>query len=81
LWSQTAISPPTLDAGDDGRTPGLSSTRISVPSPTGVMIIDGHTGKPVRTVRLPNAPAAGDLAYAAGTGYVIGGRSGVTAYR
>jgi hypothetical protein len=79
-WTADAGSPPVVmsPAGDSSIT--LSSARITVPTSTGVALLDGANGNTVRDVSVPGV-SAGSLVYSAGTGFLIASPSGITAYR
>jgi hypothetical protein len=79
-WTAATSSPPTIvsTAGED--TPTLATARITVPTATGIGILDGNDGRTINRFTVP-APAPGSLVHSLGTGFLVSGPSGVVAYR
>jgi outer membrane protein assembly factor BamB len=79
-WTAATSSPPTIvsTAGED--TPTLATARITVPTATGIGILDGNDGRTINRFTV-QAPAPGSLVHPLGTGFLVSGLSGVVAYR
>jgi outer membrane protein assembly factor BamB len=79
-WRTAAPSPPVVVSASNGASPELSGARITVPTESGIAMLDGDTGKVSK--RFPvGAPAAGSLVYPLGTGFVVAAPTGIVAYR
>jgi hypothetical protein len=79
-WLLPATAPPIVATAAEGDTASLSSARITVPTPTGVGIVDGTSGK-LSDLALPTPPASDSLVFSAGTGFLVTGPAGIVAYR
>jgi hypothetical protein len=69
-----------------GSLPQLSTARITAPSASGVVELDGGNGAAVQSRTLPAAAsssssAATSTAFPLGAGYLVGTAKGTTAYR
>ena len=79
LWHAESAVPPVVASTTTATTPSLATARITVPSSDGIGIIDGNTGKISKTFSI-GAPADSQV-YSLGTGFLIAGPAGITAYR
>lgn len=80
LWHTVTRSPPTIASVGDTGTPSLAGARITVPTKSGIAILDGTDGKVAQRFAVP-VPPAGSLVYSLGTGFLVAGPTGVAAYR
>ena len=80
MWSAASATPPVVVSATNAGSPALASARISVPTDGGVGLIDGSTGQLSRTYPIGALPA-GSRVYPLGTGFLVAGAAGVTAYR
>jgi outer membrane protein assembly factor BamB len=80
LWRTNSSSPPVVVSTTKEATPALSTARITVPTDTGVAIVDGNDGNLTESFTLP-APAPGSLVYSLGSGFLVAGPTGMVAYR
>jgi outer membrane protein assembly factor BamB len=78
-WTIDAAGPATVATASSTQVVTLAGARITVPLADGVGVVDGNDGRLSHRFAVPAPrPAA---VYALGTGFLIGGSSGVTAYR
>jgi len=80
LWQCDSTAPPTVVSTTGDAVPRLSTARITVPTNTGVGILDGNDGQLIQSFRVP-APRPDSLVYPLGTGFLVAGPSGIVAYR
>jgi putative pyrroloquinoline-quinone binding quinoprotein len=79
IWTARSASPPTVVA-TVGTSVALSTARITVPTSSGITILDGNDGRP--TLRFPvPAPPAGSRVYPLGAGFLVATPTGAVAYR
>jgi hypothetical protein len=79
-WAVDTLSPPTVASTTDEATPTLATARITVPTNSGVLLLDGNTGQPTEQFNAPT-PAAGSTVYSLGTGFLVTGATGIVAYK
>ncbi|MEO9138245.1 MAG: PQQ-binding-like beta-propeller repeat protein [Jatrophihabitans sp.] len=73
VWTAVTPGPPSVLANDGpSQTPALDTARITVPSSSGITLLDGNTGQPGQSFTLA-APASGSTVYPLGTGFLIAG--------
>lgn len=79
-WRAVTASPPVVVSTNNGTSPDLGTARITVPTDTGIAILDGGTGAVSQSFAVAT-PGTGSLVYSVGTGFVVAGSTGVTVYR
>lgn len=79
-WATPTAAPPTIVSTTDNATPVLSTARVSVPTSTGIAVLDGNDGHPALRLAVA-APSARSLVYPLGTGYLVRTDSGTVAFR
>ena len=80
VWTAATAAPPTVVTTTDDDPPPLATARITVPTAGGVAILDGNDGRVAQRYAV-TAPGSGAQVYPLGSGFLIAGRSGITAYR
>lgn len=80
LWSRATSSVPTVVSSTGQSGPALADARITVASPGGIAVLDGHNGR-VSTAFKVGTQAPGSVVWPLGTGFVIGGTNGTEAYK
>jgi hypothetical protein len=80
LWRTDSQAPPVVISTTSDSTPALATARITVPTSSGIGIVDGNNGQIIQTFTV-GTPRAGSRVYSLGTGFLVGGTSGITAYR
>ena len=80
-WSRAVPAPLTAVPLTDSGDLSLGTARVTVPTPTGAAVLDGSSGRVVRSVTLSPRPAAGSTIYPLGTGQLVSGPAGTVAYR
>lgn len=80
LWSTDTPSPPVIVSTTGQSPPPLATARITVPTSSGVGIVDGNNGNVIERFTL-QPPAAGSVVYSLGTGFMVAGGAGIIAYR
>lgn len=80
LWQVASSAPPVITATSTDSAPALATARISVPTDTGIALIDGSSGQLSKTFPV-SPPPPGSLVYSLGTGFLVAGPAGITAYR
>jgi hypothetical protein len=80
LWHADSPSPPVIASTTEATPPPLSTARITVPTNTGIGIVDGNDGNIIESFTV-QPPAAGSLVYSLGTGFLVAGPAGIVAYR
>jgi hypothetical protein len=79
-WHVDSAVPPVVTSTTNSITPSLANARISVPTSSGVALIDGNTGQVSQTFATAT-PGPGSRVYSVGTGFLIAGTTGIAAYR
>jgi hypothetical protein len=79
-WSTASPSPPTVSSTVDEETPTPATARITVPTGSGIAILDGNDGRVINRFAV-QAPPAGSLVYSLGTGFLVAAPNGAVAYR
>jgi hypothetical protein len=80
LWRSDSDTPPVVVSTTSDTTPALATARITVPTSSGMGIIDGNTGQIAQSFTI-GTPRAGTRVYSLGDGFLITGPAGITAYR
>jgi outer membrane protein assembly factor BamB len=78
LWVSAVPAAPTVVSATGEQVPALTTARITAPGPNGVASIAGSDGRITGRFAIP-APADSTV-YPLGTGFLVTGRSGATAY-
>lgn len=70
-WTAVSPGPPSVLANDGpDQTPALDTARITVPSTSGIALLDGNSGRPAQSFPLA-APASGSTVYPLGGGFLV----------
>jgi hypothetical protein len=80
LWHADSAAPPVVVSTTADTAPSLATARITVPTTGGIGIIDGNNGQVGQTFAT-GTPSAGSRVYSLGTGFLVAGPTGITAYR
>ena len=80
LWRTDSPSSPVVASTTGETPPRLATARITVPTNTGVAIVDGNDGSIIDRFTL-GPPAPGSRAYSLGTGFLLAGPTGIVAYK
>lgn len=80
LWQTDSESPPAVVSTTSDTTPSLATARITVPTSSGIGIVDGNNGQIIQSFTL-GTPRAGSRVYSLGAGFLVAGPTGLTAYR
>lgn len=79
-WSAPATGPATVVPVQGSDISSLATARITAPTPDGVRILDGATGRTTRTFRVA-PPPGGSRVYPLGTGFLVAAPTATAAYR
>jgi hypothetical protein len=80
LWRTDSQAPPVVVSTTSDTTPSLPTARITVPTSSGIGIVDGNDGQ-IRQSFTVGTLQANSLVYSLGDGFLVAGTSGITAYR
>lgn len=80
VWTASTPGPPTVVSGNENTTPALATARITVPTATGVRLLDGNDGRTAQGFDLTPVPPVGSVAYPLGAGILVSAPSGSVAY-
>ncbi|HKC28999.1 MAG TPA: PQQ-binding-like beta-propeller repeat protein [Jatrophihabitans sp.] len=79
-WRTDTPGPPVVSAPTVGGALTLATARITVPTNTGIGIVDGNDGQIIQSFSV-QTPPAGARVYSLGRGFLVAGPSGMVAYR
>lgn len=81
LWSaRTGVAPTVVPPSGADAPADLSSARISVPTAAGIEALNGTDGSVQQSFAVPGTSGA-DVAYPLGSGFLVGGSTGIACYR
>jgi hypothetical protein len=80
LWRVDCDAPPVVVSTTHDSTPSLGTARITVPTSSGIGIVDGNTGQIAQSFTV-GTPRVGTRVYSLGDGFLVAGPTGITAYR
>ena len=80
LWRTDSSAPPVVISTTSDATPSLATARITVPTSSGIGILDGNDGQVIQSFTV-GTPRAASTVYSLGTGFLLAGPTGIVAYR
>jgi hypothetical protein len=80
LWRVDSDAPPVVVSTTSDTTPSLATARITVPTSSGIGIIDGNDGQLIQSFTVGTSQT-GTMVYSLGTGFLVTGPTGIVAYR
>jgi outer membrane protein assembly factor BamB len=79
-WRTDSPGPPVVTVPVPGGASKLATVRITVPTNTGVGILDGNDGQMIQSFTVQTPPPGAGV-YSLGHGFLVAGSSGMVAYR
>jgi outer membrane protein assembly factor BamB len=79
IWATPTVAAPTVVSTTD-TTAALATARFTVPSKSGIAVLDGNSGRVSLRFAVP-APAGGSVVNPLGAGFLVSSSTGSVAYR